>query len=626
MSQNLRILGELGEELERAAERTIGTASKSRSWLGRGGDAAVLVGAVVVAALVAVVALGVLHARPHTVATPHGKTGQRGSIVDRTGRVLVASRAVVSVKVVQSGLPHDRAALGGEMRRLARALAAADLSPGTPFSRWIAARLATFNRVHRGQFPGVSVGRGWVRFYPLHDLAAQLLGTVGAANQAELRDTRFAATPGSIIGQSGLEAYYDSALRSGETLKLSLDAPLQAMGQQALQHAIDSNHPANGGAFVAMNPDNGEVYAMGSLPTYDANVFTKPVPYAKYNSLFGVNSGDPQVNRAYQSAGPTGSTFKPITATAALESGAWSTGATFDDTGQYCVSGQCRRNSGNAIYGVLDVMDAIKVSSNDFFYNLGAITNSPAPTGGALQDWAQQYGIGRKTGIDLPDEDAGTLPDETWRSQNNQLEAQCDSATGPFKGKPKHAPGGCGIADGTNRPWSVGDNESLAVGQGDVQVTPLQLAVAYAAFANGGTIVRPHVGMDIQRANGTVLQPIDATPSRHLNISPQYLDTIRQGLRDATSQPGGTAADVFGGFPEQVYGEAGSAQYAGRQDYAWYAGFVPASATTKPIVVVVTVQQGGFGAAAAAPVARQILSQWFLGRPGPWIVGRSRTL
>jgi penicillin-binding protein 2 len=123
-----------------------------------------------------------------------------------------------------------------------------------------------------------------------------------------------------------------------------------------------------------------------------------------------------------------------------------------------------------------------------------------------------------------------------------------------------------------------------------------------------------------------VLQNINPPPSRHININPLYLETIRQGLRDAASLPGGTSADVFSKFPEQVYGKTGTAQYNGQQDYSWYACFVPASATTKPIVVVVHVEQGGFGAVAAAPVARQILSQWFFGKPGPYVVGSSKTL
>ena len=252
--------------------------------------------------------------------------------------------------------------------------------------------------------------------------------------------------------------------------------------------------------------------------------------------------------------------------------------------------------------------------------------NSDAPQGGTLQQWARAFGIGQNTHIDLPSENPGTLPTPAWRARRNQLETECDRATGPFAGGPTHPPGGCGIADGTNRAWSSGDNESLAVGQGDVQITPLQLAVAYAAIANGGTIVRPRLGLDIERPNGTVLRSIDPAPARKLNINPLYLNSVRAGLRAAASQPGGTSAAVFAHFPERVYGATGTAQYNGQQDYAWYSGFVPASATSKPIVVVVTVDQGGFGAHAAAPVARQILSQWFFAHPGPWIAGTSRTI
>ena len=521
----------------------------------------------------------------------------------------------------------------------------------------------------QASFPGVTVQQIYQRTYPLNDVASQVLGIVSRITSSEVGQSAFAGvSPNDAVGQSGLEASYDRYLRgvdgaqkvkvdafgnyvgeqsetpptAGDNLKLSLSAKLEEVGQQALQQSIDNNYPANGGAFVAMNPVNGEVYAMGSLPTYNANVFTKPVPYSTYNSLFGPNSGDPQVNRAYQSAGPTGSTFKPITATAALESGAWSVGSIFDDTGQYCFSGQCRHNSGNAVDGSLDLVNAIKVSSDDFFYNLGVLTNSPAPNGGPLQKWAGLYGIGEKTGIDLPDEVSGTLPDAAWRANRNELETECDNATGPFaysngittgpkklKGwhrASKHAPGGCGIADGTDRPWSAGDNENLAVGQGDVQVSPLQLAVVYSALANDGTIVTPHLGLDVQSADGFVLRSFDPAPKRHITIDPLYRNTILEGLRAGASQPGGTSADVFGNFPEQVYGKTGTAQYNGQQDYAWYACFVPPSATTKPIVVVVTVEQGGFGAVGAAPVARQILSQWFFGNKGAYVPGSSQTL
>ncbi|HEY5395186.1 MAG TPA: penicillin-binding transpeptidase domain-containing protein [Trebonia sp.] len=549
--------------------------------------------------------------------------------------VVVAGGAIVMLRGSRAphpaarGLAHGSTAVRGEIRDDAGAMLAGE-------------RLQSD--------AGVRGRRLRVRTYPLGELAAQALGTVGPVDAAELRrQPAHGGSLGAVIGQAGLEAAYDPYLGAGDTLRLSLDARLQAAGQRALRTSMAANH-APGGAFVAMNPDNGAVYAMGSLPSYDPSVFTGNLTQAKYDQLINPTSGDPLLDRAIQSAGPIGSTFKPITATAALQSGQWSIDSMFDDTGQYCVgtggAQQCRHNSGHAVDGSLNLVNALRVSSDDFFYNLGALTNSadPAthPNGGPLDQWAGAFGIGRPTGIDLPAEVSGTLPTPVWRAHRNRLEAECESATGPFrytngqtvsarrlKGyrrSPQRAPGGCGIADGTNRPWSIGDNESLAVGQGDLQVTPLQLAVAYAGLANGGTIVRPHLGEAIESPTGAVLRRIDPAPLRHLAIDPLYLETIRQGLREAASQPGGTSADVMGNFREQVYGETGTAQYTNQPDYAWYACFVPATATSKPIVVVVHVEKGGFGDVAAAPVARQILSQWFFGKAGKYVAGTSTTL
>ena len=428
----------------------------------------------------------------------------------------------------------------------------------------------------------------------------------------------------------------------GNNLKLSLDAKLEAVGQQALQESIDSNYPANGGAFVALNPDNGQVYAMGSLPTYNANLFTKPVTQSVYNAEFGPNSGDPQVNRAYQSAGPTGSTFKPITATAALESGVWSTSDIFDDTGQFCISGQCRHNAGNAVDGSLDLENAIKVSSDDFFYNLGALTNSPAPNGGPLQHWAHQYGIGRKTGIDLPDENAGTLPDAKWRARPQQDRSRVRQRDRAVRLHRRHqheldrhpgwhrSPSGRRAAAGSpTAPTAHGRSATTRASRSARATCRSRRSSSPWPTRRSPTAARSSLrtwGSTCSRPTGSCCARSTRRPKRHLNINPFYLETIRAGLRAAASQPGGTSADVFQNFPEQVYGKTGTAQYTGQQDYAWYACFVPSSATTKPIVVVVTVEQGGFGAVGAAPVARQILSQWFFGNKGAYVAGSSKTL
>jgi penicillin-binding protein 2 len=608
----------------------------------------------------------------------------RGQILDRGGNVLVDSKRAIAVQITPGQLPvalsqslvvHPPQRDVALYRRLADVLGMSKAPTNCPVPGHGVVRLQPiacavsagyaqlpyanvtiktdvpsavlyYLEERQSQFPGVMIQPVWLRTYPLHNVAAQLFGTIGPITPAELKQHRFKGLPQtSVVGQSGLEWYYNHYLQGvdgadqvqvdalgrpvgstkavkpvpGHNLKLSLDVNLQKAGEQAIQDSINNNPPANGGAFVALNPDTGEVYAMGSNPSFDPNIFTKPVASSVYAQLNNPASGYPLINRAIQSAGPDGSTFKPITATAALQSGAWALSDTYDDTGQFCLGGgQCRRNAGGGANGVLGLVDALRVSDDVFFYNLGALTNANPnthPDGGALQQWARDYGIGQPTGIDLGGEVSGNLPSPKWRAHIDQVELQCEHK--------RHVPS-CGIADG--RPWSIGDNVNLAVGQGDVQVTPLQLATAYSAIANGGTVVRPHIGLDVQDPDGTVLQRIDPPPTRKLNLNPMYMESIRQGLHEAAQSPGGTSDDVMGNFPQQVYGKTGTAQYNGQQDYSWYACFVPSSATNKPILVVVWIEQGGFGAAAAAPAAREILSQWFSGNRGQFIAGQSKTL
>ena len=610
----------------------------------------------------------------------------RGEILDSSGNVLVQTVPSTTVQISPPDLPASSRARRRLYRRLASVLGMSDTRSKcpvdgqgvqrlTPIACLIAqgvAQLPYANVTIRADvpndvlyylserqsaFPGVSVQRAWLPSYPYDGLAAQLLGTVGriscvSRSNCELHDPHFrGVSQNDVVGQSGLEWYYNHYLQGvdgadrvqvnslgqftgyltehkpipGQNLKLSLNLNLQKAGQQALQESIDSNPPAPAGAFVAMNPTNGAVYAMGSLPTFNPNIFAKPVSQSVYDQLNNAASGYPLFNRAIQSAYPTGSTFKGITATAALQSGAWSLGDTYDDTGVYSQDGpgDLRHNAGHAAYGVLDLTQAIKVSSDDFFYNLGRLMNSDAPKGGALQQWAHLYGMGRKTGVDLGGENPGILPSPAWRAGQDKLESECVDGTGPFKRYGKDP--GCAIADG--RPWSVGDNENLAVGQGDLEATPLQLATVYSAIENGGTVVRPHLGLEIDSSDGTLVQKIDPPAARHVQIASQNLDAIRLGLHEAASEAGGTSADVFSNWPQDrypVYGKTGTAQHLNEPDQAWYVCYVPDP--VKPILVVVTVEQGGFGAIGAAPVARQILSQWFFGKRGQYVPGQSRTL
>jgi penicillin-binding protein 2 len=647
MSERPRVLAELGDELDRVA-RSVLPGRRRRLAAPHLGTALGVLAAVAAVAIATVAILLIGHRHPASGAAAGRRAGisvPRGGIVDRHGRVLVGTRRGTDVQIVPTRLPvpvgggrlatltappaadqavYDRlaSALGISIRRRACVLprhaaqlteiacdvahtlyglgsdnvtVASDLEPSTA-------------RAVSGGLPGVTTASVYLPTYPYRGLAAQVLGSVGRITAAELKAPQFAGAPANaVVGQTGLEYFYDRYLRGRDTLTTSLDLGLERAAQSSLATSIARNVPgrAGAGAFVVMNPQNGQVLAMGSLPSYDPTIFTKPISRSKYEQLIRAKSNAPLEDRATDGVYPTGSTFKPITAAAALMSGAWHLGDTYDNTGQYCLppGGLCVHNAGNVANGVLDLVSALRVSDDVFFYNLGAKLNvDPAahPLGGALQQWARLFGIGQPTGVDLPYEASGNLPDPQGRAKPSR-----------------------GIRPG---PWTVGDNINLAVGQGDLLVTPLQLAVAYAAIANGGTIVRPHIALQVKNNVGDkVLQKIDPPPTRHITIDPTYLDAIRTGLRESASAPGGTSSPVMGAFPKPVYGATGTAQHVGRPDQAWYAGYVPATATSKPVVVVVTVEKGGFGAVAAAPVARQILSQWFLGRPGPYIPGSSKT-
>jgi len=551
-------------------------------------------------------------------------------------------------------------------------------------------------------FPGVVTQEVYERTYPHDTLGAQTFGTLGPITLAEFDSAKKGgvfkgAHETDVVGQTGLEYEYDQDLLGtdgavrvkvnadnqfegyakekpelpGDNLKTSIDLQLQKVGELALAKSIRLNagKGADGGAFIAMDPDNGQIYAMGSNPTYNPTQLARPISTAAYDKDFRDNKGKPLVNRAIQTPLPDGSTFKVITATAALESGKWNAVEPFYDNGEFCYPGEdptlpgsCLHNSGDASYGSVDLERAIQVSDDVYFYHLGYILDADPtthPNGGPLQAWARQFGIGQPTGVDLPAESSGTLPTPKLFKALWTEERQCDTATGDYaytngQGEvsatklpgyflsPKHpavivkdqiVSGGCGIA--SSPAWGAGDNVNTAVGQGDVQVTPLQLGVVYSALANSnGAVVTPHIGEEIiQPSNGEILSKFDPAPKRYVHIQPAYRDDILAGLHAAAQTPGGTSDDVMGDFPLPVYGKTGTAQEGTAEqiatntesDYAWYACFVPASATVKrPIVIVVSVEKGGFGDVAAAPVAREMLSEWFSGKPGPYKLGSSK--
>jgi penicillin-binding protein 2 len=568
----------------------------------------------------------------------------RGEILDRHGRVLVDNRTALELQVKPTELPRSRERRArlfervGEVANLRpkqirnkiRAEAKECAACPTTLRRDVSYNTVYFLRENQRDFPGVSVERVYVRHYPQGTLAAHVLGYTGQVDEKDLEDPRYEALdPGDQIGKQGVEYTYDSLLRgingtskiqvdasgqptggtlserepqTGNDLVLSLDDAVQRAGEGAL---ADLGLP---GGFVAMNVDNGQLYGLGSSPTYDPSVFAKPrLPPAVANRIFGLDQTDPFApaapifDRAVQGLYPTGSTFKPITAVAALDSGNVSLGEIINDSGNFPLGdGNVLHNAGGAAYGAIDLEQALKVSSDVFFYTLGFRMNpDDNKSDGPLQEWARRLGIGEPTGIDIGGEGSGKLPTPEERNKAYEENTAKDSPCGQEVCLDQ--------GEVTDRPWTVGDNVNLAIGQGDLQADPLQMAVAYAAIANGGDVVRPHVGLRVTDPQGRAIQEIDPAVRDHVDIDPSWQQTILAGLHAAAMEPDGTSYPVFGGYPVQVAGKTGTAERPGHADQSWYLALAPYP--NPRYVVAVTVEEGGFGVDSAAPAARTILNQ-----------------
>jgi len=472
-------------------------------------------------------------------------------------------------------------------------------------------------------FPRVEIDPVFLRQYPYHQLGAHLFGYVGEVNAKELKEPRYSGVAmGDRVGQAGLESEYDQSLRGrdgatkvqvdslgnfrnklgevraqqGRQLRLTIDLDVQRAGQEALAGGTGK------GAFAVMNIHNGEVLGLGSNPSYDPNLFAKVIRESDYKRLTSDETGSPLTDRAIAGGYPTGSTFKLITATAALESKTITPDTPLNDPGQIQIGDIIFKNAGGAAHGVLSLRQALTVSSDVFFYQLGRDMNEK---GMPLQHWARKLGLGRRTGIDLPEEGPGFIPGPKWRDAQYAKFERCVKRTDPTP--EEISLGKCGWQD---RPWSVGDNVNLAVGQGDIQANPLQMAVAYAAIANGGHVLRPRLGQRIENSAGQAQQDLEAPTARNLNVAEGNRQAILDGLRGAASAPGGTSTPVFATFPVDIAGKTGTAEKgAGRADQSWYVALAPWP--DPKYVVAVTDEAGGFGADTAAPMARRILAELF---------------
>jgi len=579
----------------------------------------------------------------------------RGEIVDRNGVPLVTNVPATAIELWPADLPKVYAKRYTELRELARVsrvplyqIAAGikvrrdanDLVTPVTVREAASEPMIDYLYEHATQFPGVTTWRTFIRHYPYHSLAAQILGYVGQISQSEL--TRLAKqgyAAGDEIGQAGVESSYDSYLRGvdgtarlhhdalgrprggletttlakqGNDVRLTLDLKLQQAAEKALQHGIrlaqaNGKWAARGGAIVALDPTDGSILAMASSPTYDPSVYAGHVTDAELASA-GLTTktaeakNTPSLNRAISGLYPPGSTFKPVTAIAAMQEHMLSPYSDLPCTPTFSASEDLSHrtfhNWDPNVNQAMDLPTAMAYSCDTYFYRVGNdFYELPSDRGQPLQKWAAAFGFGQATGVDIGPEASGLLPTTPWKHE------RYTAATDPGHWQ-------------VDRLWKPGDSIELAVGQGDLLVTPLQMARFYALLANGGNLVTPHVLDDVESPNGARV-PVPAEPApKHVGVDPAALKVVQTGLWEATHLPFGTSYAVFGKFPVSIVGKTGTAQkvvsmpgYIGVQNQSWWCGYGPYN--SPKLVVCAVIENGGYGGDAAAPAAAELFASYF---------------
>lgn len=489
--------------------------------------------------------------------------------------------------------------------------------------------------------PGVEVERQWVREYPYGEVAAHLLGYVGTANQEQLDAAAVTHVakpyqPGDEIGKGGIEAVFEQVLRGtpevrqvqinshgdvvgtvevvqeavpGDDVVLTIDVDAQYLGEQLVRQELEAarqrpprrNNPpsaAPAGSMVVVDPSSGGLLVAASHPGFDPRELVFGISQAQADYLFR-SPHRPFLNRATSGEYPAASTFKPFVALAALNTGLLTPEETITDPGRYQIE-NCRsatggclfRNAGETPYGRVDLRKSLVVSSDVFYYRIGDRFWTYQDQYGvtAIQDMARAFGFGETLGVDLPSQAGGYLPTPSGKAERHQL-------------NPVAFPEG---------QWRTGDNVNMSIGQGDVLITPLQLANAYATLANGGTVHAPRLVAEIRDGRtGAVKKSFAPVVVRQLDLDPAWFDAIRGALLEVptdSSDGRGTAATAFQGFPLDrfpVGGKTGTAQVpGGKADNAMFVGFGPWPSPRYSIVALL--EEAGFGGTAAAPAVREM--------------------
>ena len=602
------------------------------------GGLAIVVAAGVSLLLLRAWSIQVLHGRQYAKAahTQAFRTvdllGARGAIIDSKGRLIAGTTGHVVIEADAASLGsrdehgrwHPSPAGVRALQRLGKTtgrrwgILAARIRSSvlhSPFAPAVViahpdAAFTSYMQERSGQFPGFKVGVADDRSYPQGAYGSEFLGLLGQINPEELKSGAYKrAKAGEVVGQSGVEAAYDSLLNAGfvqakipvdslgriagplrvprqkqpPTLQLSIDTRLQKAAERALQYGIGQSrllgHNPPGASAIAIDPWTGAIKALVSYPTFDQKRAADNPHY--YSRVLNEKYTTPGLNRAITGVYPTGSTFKPIISEAALSGGIITPYTPQACTGSFTLGNHTFYNVERGANETMTLRTALEQSCDTWFYRLGALVwqHDPARKATLIQQWARKLGLGTRPPIDVTGAAAGYLP-----------------MPGRYFEK----------LAGT--PYTEGQAVNLAIGQGALEVSPLQLAVAYSALINGGKVVRPHVGEAVIR-NG-VRHKLPFPPVRRVKLSP-YTWAIREGVYDAANNPSGTSFPVFGGFPIKVAGKTGTAETCGVScpDHSWYASWAPAG--SPKLVVVAMVEKGGFGAQAAAPVAKKIYEAYF---------------
>lgn len=500
---------------------------------------------------------------------------------------------------------------------------------------------------HREDFPAVTADFTAVREYPKDTLAAHVLGYLGPINETEVGLPQYEGVQDSaLVGRSGVEQVYERQLRgsdgvaqllvdkdghvtgtagatapaSGDNLVLSIDAKVQALAETELRTAIQKARKrpyyrgggktkADSGSIVVMEARTGRVVALASYPSYDPALFTGGISTQQYKSLLAVSNGQPLLFRATQGAYAPASTFKVISAAAAVENRQTTFSSVSACPGVFEPTQQT--NFEAADLGALSLRSAIVRSCDTNFYTFafdawvrdGGIDPVAKPKDPMI-NMALAFGLDEQTGIDLPAESGGLIPTREWRQRYWQAlkDDFCQGAQNDAFGEERRARNLDSCVDGFR--FRGGQATNFAIGQGETLVTPLQLASVYGTIANGGKVMRPTLARALLSADGRTATEIEPVVNDVVPVRKQTLAALRDALYGVTTEPGGTARGVFAGLDLAVAGKTGTGQVNGKQDTSWFASFAPAK--DPDLVVVAQVSQGGTGSTTAAPIVRAV--------------------